>query len=110
VTLFLVSALVLTAICVAQEYRGSINGRIVDPQQKVVPGVTIAVTDTNTGSKQETVSSGDGQYTLPFLLPGTYRVEAQLTGFKRYLREGIRVSTNASPSILRSNWVDRMRR
>ncbi len=83
----------------AQEYRGSINGRIVDPQQKVIPGVTITLTEINTGAKFETVSSGDGQFTVPFLLPGRYKVEVEQTGFKHYVREGVRVSTNDRVSV-----------
>ncbi len=84
----------LGGVALAQEYRGTISGRIVDPQQAVVPGVSVVATQVDTGSKYTTISSGDGQFTLPFLLQGRYRIEAELAGFKRYVRESIQVSTN----------------
>ncbi|MGH9675132.1 MAG: carboxypeptidase regulatory-like domain-containing protein, partial [Bryobacteraceae bacterium] len=78
----------------AQEFRGTITGRVVDAQQGVVVGAKISATNADTGARFETVTGGDGQYTLPFLQPGEYRITAEAQGFKRYIREGVRVVTN----------------
>ena len=94
-----VLGLAIASICVAQEYRGTLSGLVTDPQSAAVPGVKILATQTETGSKYNTVSSGDGRYTIPLLLPGTYSVEAESVGFKRYVRTGIRVSTNESVRV-----------
>ena len=64
-----------------------------------MPGVTVVATQTQTGSRTQTVTSADGQYTLPFLLPGTYQLSAEVAGFKRYVREGISISANERLSI-----------
>jgi hypothetical protein len=78
----------------AQEFRGTLTGRVMDPQDSVVPSVKVESTEVNTGSKRATVTGGDGLYTLPFLSPGLYRVTVEAPGFKRYVNEGIQVSTN----------------
>ncbi len=78
----------------SQEFRGTLMGRVLDAQDAVVPNVKIQLTEVSTGAKYDTVSSTEGLYSVPFLAPGLYRVTAETTGFKRYVREGVRVSTN----------------
>ncbi len=86
---------VLTAgIDYAQEFRGSLSGRVIDPTQAVVPGVKITATQKETGAKTTTVSSTDGSYNLPFLAPGPYSVAAEAAGFKKYINDNVRVTTN----------------
>ena len=85
------------ALCLAglfaQEFRGTLTGRVMDQQGAAIPGVRIIATQVETGSKSETISSSVGQYTLPFLPPGAYSVSAEATGFKRYALERIQVPT-----------------
>src|SRR5690242_9803722 len=84
----------LAALGWAQEFRGSLSGRVIDQQQAIVPNVKIMATQTDTGAKFETVSGADGSYTLPFLPPGLYRVTAHAAGFKGYINANVRVTTN----------------
>ncbi len=65
-----------------------------DPQQAVIPGVRIIAVNLDTQARYETVSGPAGGFTLPFLAPGPYRVEAESSGFKRYVRERVQVSAN----------------
>ncbi|MFB3826960.1 MAG: carboxypeptidase regulatory-like domain-containing protein [Bryobacteraceae bacterium] len=95
----LVCGALMAAAVSAQEFRGSITGRVIDPQQALVPGARIAAIQMETMAKAETVSTSDGQYTLPFLPPGTYRVTAEFQGFKKFAREGLRVSSNERISV-----------
>jgi len=46
--------------------------------------------DTNATAKAATSSSGE--YNIPNLLPGLYRIEIQATGFKRFLQQNVTVS------------------
>ncbi|MBI3693294.1 MAG: carboxypeptidase regulatory-like domain-containing protein, partial [Acidobacteria bacterium] len=77
----------------AQEFRATLSGRVMDPQGAVVPNVKIVATELATRANHETVSGAAGEYVLPFLPPGDYRLTAEAAGFKRYVREGFRVST-----------------
>ena len=78
----------------AQEFRGSLSGRVIDQQQAVIANAKIIATEAETGSKSQTVSNADGSYVLPFLPPGPYHVTAESPGFKRYVNNRIRITTN----------------
>lgn len=96
-----------TVICVlvcsssvsAQEFRGSIVGRVIDASGGVVPGVSVTVVNVDTNVSAQTVTNDEGDYQVPFLLPGNYTVTLELTGFKKIERTGIRIET-ASESTL----------
>ncbi len=86
------AALALAGIAWAQEFRATITGRVSDPQNAVIPNVKITATLISTGARSETTSSSEGQYTIPFLAPGQYKIEAEAAGFKKYSRENLQVS------------------
>ena len=60
----------------AQETRGSIRGRITDSSGAVVPNATVKATNIATNITVETRTNNDGDYTLPFLIPGSYNITA----------------------------------
>src|SRR4051812_41803118 len=91
---FVTFAVLLSSFLPAQEFRGSISGKVIDQQQGVVPNAKIHATETETGAKFSTVSNADGSYVLPFLPPGPYAVSAEAAGFKRYVNSNVRVTTN----------------
>ncbi len=76
----------------AQEFRGTITGRVTDSQAASIPNAKIVVTLINTGGRSQTSTGADGLYTVPFLAPGVYRLEAEASGFKRHVRDGIEVN------------------
>src|SRR5688572_645138 len=78
----------------SQEFRSTIAGQITDAQEAAVPGAKMVVTEVDTGAQYQMVSAADGQYTLPFLAPGVYRVTAEARGFKRYVGEALRLVAN----------------
>ena len=59
----------------------------------------ILVVEKNTGAKSETSSGADGSYSLPFLTPGPSPLTAELSGFKKYVQEGLNVGTNQRIAI-----------
>src|SRR6266446_10665771 len=71
----------------------SISGRVVDQAGAVLPGANVTVTNTATGAARDTVTNGEGLYSIPALNPGIYNVRAELTGFAPPLREGLEVLT-----------------
>lgn len=74
-----------------QSDRGTIRGTIFDPAGAVVPGATVAAINVAKGVKTQTISSDAGNYNIPQLQPGVYHVEAERSGFKKLIRENIRV-------------------
>src|SRR4026209_545371 len=86
----LVAMLCATAIpAAAQTTLGTLRGTVFDPQQNVVPGATVTVSDEGTGISRETQTDTEALYEIPNLRPGTYTVTASLMGFKKVQRTGI---------------------
>ncbi len=67
----------------AQEFRGSIVGKVTDSTGGVLPGVTVTVTNNDTKIAQTLVTDGQGVYLARYLNVGTYTVTATLQGFKK---------------------------
>ena len=78
--LFLFTALTLSAF--AQSGNGRLSGTIDDPSGAVLPGVSVTATNTATGVVTTTVSNEAGAYNFASLLPGPYKVTAELPGFQ----------------------------
>ncbi|HLJ12939.1 MAG TPA: carboxypeptidase-like regulatory domain-containing protein [Bryobacteraceae bacterium] len=93
------SFLLLSLILVAQEFRGTIAGRVLDPQGAPIANVKVVATETRTGTRSETLSDSSGQYNLPFLAPGEYRISAEASGFKRYERKGLTLGAGEHPML-----------
>ncbi len=78
----------------AQEGRGTITGRVVDPTGALIVDAEIKATNTQTGVVTPAKSSDAGTYRISYLLPGTYALSAELPGFKKTLKPGIDVRVN----------------
>ena len=83
----------------AQRQLGAIQGTITDQTGGVIPGVTVTVTNKNTGEVRNTVTNEVGIYRLPGLDPGTYDVAAELSGLGRGARNDVVVSVGASVGL-----------
>lgn len=69
--------LLLPGSLLAQSYRGSIRGHVVDPSGGVMAGAKVTAKNGATGFTRETVTGGDGAYVLAELAAGKYVVMAQ---------------------------------
>jgi len=95
----LVFAITLGAshVGLGQETTGTISGRVVDSQGLPIPGATVTATGSQ-GTKQS-VTDGAGNFTVPFLTPGTYAVRIELQGFTPFAREGVVVRLGQTVDI-----------
>jgi hypothetical protein len=73
----------------AQQGTAEIGGKITDEQGAVLPGVTVVITNEATGVFREVTTSGDGNYFVPQLVPGTYKINVKLAGFRTTERGGL---------------------
>src|SRR6185436_12173028 len=60
----------------------TLQGTITDAQGAVMPGVSIAISNTATGNERTAVTDTAGQYVAASLAPGRYTVVAHIEGFK----------------------------
>jgi hypothetical protein len=77
----------------AQDYRASILGTVVDPSGSAIPNATVRATMFGTNASKETVSNTEGLYIIVGLEPGRYTVTVTAQGFTTVRREGIVVQT-----------------
>ena len=83
--------LALAAVAAGQDPRGSVVGQVTDSSGAVIPRVDVRAVNVETGVAAAAFSNEAGRFNLPFLLPGTYRVTAEMTGFKRFVRDKVEV-------------------
>jgi Carboxypeptidase regulatory-like domain len=76
-----------------------LGGRVTDESGGVLPGVTVTVTQTDTGLMRTSVTDESGAYVIPNLPTGPYRLEASLQGFRTYAQTGIVLQVGATPTI-----------
>src|SRR5688572_21344723 len=68
-------------------------GRVTDASGAGMPGVSVTLSNVDTGSIRTVTTGSTGNWEARFLAPGAYRVTFELTGFKQLRRDGVTVST-----------------
>jgi hypothetical protein len=91
--------LVLTSSAAWAQATAALNGRVTDQSGAVLPGVTVTVTQTETGFTRSVVTDDDGTYVIPNLPLGPYQLEVMLQGFRTYVQRGIVLQVAATPTI-----------
>ena len=86
-----ITALLTSPVLRAQEARGQIGGRVTDSSPAAVAAAILTLTNLDTGVRIDTAANSGGDYLLPFLLPGRYKLSASHPGFRDYLQENIEV-------------------
>jgi uncharacterized protein (DUF2141 family) len=84
--------LLLSSVALAQQ--ATITGIVYDDTKAVMPGVTVTVTNQDTQIVRTAISSDTGNYTVPGLAPGTYTIEAELEGFRKYVNADLGLAVN----------------
>ena len=78
----LLLSLTLSNHAFGQSSNATVSGTVSDGSGALIPGVSITATNVGTNIASTTVSNEAGAYNLPALLPGTYKVTAELPGFQ----------------------------
>jgi hypothetical protein len=83
-------ACLLFAWCTASlGQTASVQGSVTDPSDSAIPGVTIRITNVSTGVVTDLETNASGLYSAPLLQPGSYRIDAEKTGFAPATRTGV---------------------
>ncbi len=85
-----------TSIIFAQSERGNITGTITDPTGASIGGADLTIVNRDTGATARVVSTPAGDYNVPNLLPGVYRIEIAAAGFKRFVQQNVTVSASTT--------------
>ena len=85
-TLFVVS---FSALIRAQSTSASLAGRITDPSRAGVATAVVAAINAGTNARYASISNASGEYHLPNLPPGPYRIEIDKPGFKKLIKPDV---------------------
>ena len=77
-----------------QQSSGSIRGDVKDGQGAVIPNARVQLTDVNQGDVREATTNQEGVFFFTPLKPSVYKLVVEVSGFKKYERNEIRVFSN----------------
>jgi hypothetical protein len=81
----------LAPVLFSQTFTGTILGTIQDSSGAVIAGAKVSARETQTNVVRTASSNELGYYELPLLPPGTYTIESEHTGFKKYSRANLKL-------------------
>ena len=87
--LALVFGLLLPSLAFAQRTTATVRGTVRDATQGLLPGVTVTATNEDTGLVRSVVSNESGSFSVPNLPIGRYKIDAELSGFKKASRTNV---------------------
>ena len=75
----------------AQTTAGRILGTLTDPSGASIAGATVVITDTQRGTSRTVTTDQTGNYAIPDLQPGTYKIRVEAKGFKSAERPSVQI-------------------
>jgi hypothetical protein len=87
-------SLLLPTLLSAQGASGRIVGRVADPSGAVLAAVKVTLLNEATGIRRDALTSDSGDYTFVEVVPGTYTLDYELTGFKKNVQKSVTVDVN----------------
>ena len=83
----------------AQTTNGLITGVVMDSTGAFVPGAQISVTNLGTSLSRTTTTNDSGEYILPQLAPGLYKMTVSKVGFTAVNRDNVQLEVNQSVTL-----------
>ena len=78
----------------SQSYFGTVSGTLTDPSGAVMTGAKVTLIDQEKGYQFSAISDNAGRFLFRSIAPGLYTVTAEMGGFKKTIRTGVRVDVN----------------
>ncbi len=82
-------ASLLLSVAAYGQFRGGIQGTILDPTGAAVPGAKVTLQDEETSASQETTSGPEGFYRFSALRPARYTITVEMAGFQKAVHEHV---------------------
>src|SRR5258708_25063628 len=91
--LLLVVCLVNFLLVAAEAGKAELTGEVRDQNGAIVSQSQVTITEITTAQTFSTSAVESGNYTITGIKPGTYKITVEAAGFKRFVREGVRLAT-----------------
>src|SRR5579883_2004171 len=89
---FLAGVFLISALAFSQGNTGTITGTVTDPSGAAVPAAQVSAINAATDATVKTTTNEQGQFALPSMLAGSYRLTVSKPGFRSEARSGIEVN------------------
>lgn len=93
------AALFSATLAFSQGTTALMSGTVQDPTGAAVPGASITATNIATDHVIKTVTNEKGDFSLPSVEPGTYRVVAEKAGFKLEVKNGVEMLAGVPATV-----------
>src|ERR1043165_1478260 len=97
--LLVAGILALTAGSAAAQATGQIFGKVTDSTGGVLPGATVTVSGPTLQAPLVAVTAASGAYSFPSVPIGTFSVTIEMSGFKKFTRNGVIITTGFNAEI-----------
>jgi len=77
----------------------TLSGSVTDPSGAAIPGATVSIKNVGTGEVRDVTSNGDGLYSAPNLIPGSYEASAASKGFSKAVQKGVTLTVGAQQTL-----------
>lgn len=91
--------LVLAAACACAQQTATLTGFVSDPSGTIVAGAKATAVNTATRFVSIGETNETGRFSIPYLIPGTYELKVEATGFRVHVRTGIELRAGEAPRI-----------
>src|SRR5215831_6241066 len=91
--------LVFAPVFWAQSDLSTVRGVAADPTGAVAPNIKITLLDIQRNTTRSTVTTSEGAYEIPFLVPGLYRLTATGSGFNDFVVNQIQLTSRETRRI-----------
>ncbi len=75
--------------CQAQGSSATVTGIVTDSSGAAIPQTKVSITNVGTNIPHATVTNNTGEYTIPLLTPGEYKISVDAQGFRSVVQSGI---------------------
>ena len=82
-----------------QEFRATVTGHVVDPSSAAVPTALIQIRNLGTNEVATATTDSQGNYSIPFLKPGSYSLTAEAKGFKKVTQENFTLNVGQTATL-----------
>lgn len=96
---FLAMLTVFSPCIFSQSFTGSVSGTVTDTTGGVLPNVKVTLTNERTNETKPRTTDQDGTYSFSQVAPGSYRVEAEVQGFKKSVRLAVVVNVQQTTLV-----------
>jgi hypothetical protein len=83
----------------AQVVGATLSGLVTDESGAAIANAQVSIRNVATGTVRAVVSNGDGLYSAPNLLPGTYEVTVSAQGFATVVQKGVTLTVGAQQAL-----------